>query len=218
MANHLTSLVGEVCPDSKIASKMRVNCTKMAGAVNTIADVMHADLVKKLKAGWWSLILDESADISVKEQVSVSARLFDDGSSKVRTLSLGVIPIVSATAENIFKTISDLLSKDGIDRSRFVAFGSNGARVRGTKTVMTRMVEQQPSLFTVHCTCHIAHPCALAAVKVIPGNLDEFLKLVVHFFEKSTKRSGVFESYEVAAGVKVHKLLKPSNTRWPNLH
>ena len=56
---------------------------------------------------------------------------------------------------------------------------------------MTHMVEQQPSLFTVHCTCHVAHLCASVAVKAIPGNMDEFRKLVMHFFEKRMKRGDV---------------------------
>ena len=101
-----------------MASTVRANCTKMAVAVNTIVDDMHAELVNKLKTGWWSIIIDESADISVKEQVSVSGWLFDESSGKVQTLSIGVVSIVSCYYENIFESISNFLSKDRLDWSR----------------------------------------------------------------------------------------------------
>ena len=73
-------------------------------------------------------------------------------------MSLGMVPVTSATAENIFRKINGLLSKDGLEWSRLAFMGSDGANVmRGANNfVMTRMVEQQPSLLTIHCTRHIA--------------------------------------------------------------
>ena len=184
VADHLVQVVKCVCPDSAIAGEMRAARTKMTAAVNTVADAMHADLVKKMKDGFWAIIPDETADISVKEQVGVSVRVFDESDGQVRTYAYGLRPVKAASAANIFSAIELMLASDNLDWSNLVAMSSDGANVMCGKqnSLLTRISSKQPNVFSVHCTCHAVHLCASDACKKIPGNLDDFLRLVVHFF------------------------------------
>ena len=48
----------------------------MTAAVKTIVADMHADLVKMMSSGFFSIIPDESMDIAINEQVAVAVQVF----------------------------------------------------------------------------------------------------------------------------------------------
>lgn len=100
-----------------------------------------------------------------------------------------------------------------------IAFGSDGANVmRGSKnSVLTRLEKVQPHLYSIHCTCHQLHLCAQAACRCIPPEIEDFVRSVAYFFEKSAKRLASFKQCQTASNVPLHKLIKPSSTRWLSL-
>ena len=220
VSDHLTPLLPILFPDSKIASAVSAGRTKMTAAVHTVADSMHAHLVSQMKIGFFSIVPDESTDISVFEQVAVSARVIDTTDGLVKSYSLGIKPVPSASATNIFGKIEEMFKDDGIPWRNMIAYGSDGANVmRGSKnSVLTRLKNVQPYLYSIHCTCHQLHLCAQGASKCIPPIVEDFARNVAYFFEKSAKRVARYKEFQAAANVPSHKLIKPSSTRWLSLH
>ena len=88
VADHLVQVVKCVCPESATAGEMYAAQTKRT-AVNTVAEAMHVDLVKKMKDRFWVIIQDITANISVKEQVGVSICVFDQSEDHIRTYAYG---------------------------------------------------------------------------------------------------------------------------------
>ena len=75
-------------------------------------------------------------------------------------------------------------------------------------SVLTRLQLTQPNAFSIHCVCHAIHSCVSDACEQLSGDLEEFLRLVVHFFDRSAKRIALFHEYQGEASVAVHKAVK----------
>ena len=191
VADHLTPLLPILFPDSRIASAVHAGRTKMTAAVHTVADSMHVQLVSQMRNGFFSIVPDESTDISVFEQVAVVARVVDTADGFVKSYSFDIKPITSASAANIFGNIEELLKGDKIPWENMIAFGSDGANVmRGSKnSVLTRLEKVQPHLYSIHCTCHQLHLCAQAACQCIPPQIENFVRSGI-FFSKKCKAPG----------------------------
>ena len=221
VADHLVPLLSSICPDSKVASAMKAGRTKMSAAVHCVAEEMHGDLLKILSTSFFSIMPDESADVSVLEQVAVAVRVFDDSAGCVRTCCLGLKPVAEANAQCIFNAISSMLVDDDVDWQRLVGLCTDGANVmRGShNSVLTRVQQAQPHVFALHCTCHVANLCAQAACDaLLPDNFEDWLQRIVYFFERLPKRKAAFGIVQQRCGVPKHSLIKPVTTRWLSLH
>lgn len=139
----------------------------------------------------------------------------------MRTFSYGVKSLTSATAEGIFSAIDELLKEDGLSLSeKLVGFGSDGANVmRGKRnSVLTRMKNAQPHLYSLHCSCHIANLCAISSCQAfLPPGFEEWLMQMAYFFDKSAKRTTALKQTQELQGLPQHKLVKPAQTRWLSL-
>eukprot|EP00117_Sycon_ciliatum_P026152 scpid25582/ scgid21532/ Zinc finger MYM-type protein 6; Zinc finger protein 258 len=181
-ADRLTPLIAAMCSDSKIAAGMKAARTKMTAVVHTIAEDMHSNLLQILRRSYFSIMPDESADVSVQEQVAVAVRVFNSDEGCVRTYSLGLRPVDQANAESIFGVISSMLEDGGLSWDNVIGYCSDGANVmRGSRnSVMTRILARQPHAYTLHCVCHVAQLCAQAACDaLLPDNFRHWLHRVV---------------------------------------
>ena len=222
-ADHIIPLLCSIAPDSKILTEMKAARTKMTAAIHTVANSMQSKVVSLMQTSYFSLVLDEATDISIREQVVILVRAWDTAgiaSGKVRSMLLGVEEVSSPTAERIFSVVSDKLEEECIPWKNLIGYTSDGANVmRGRKnSVLTRLVEKKPDLFSLHCTCHQLHLRASAACRVSPGSIEDFLRQTAYFFDHSLKRCAALRQVQATLGVPQYKLIKPTGTRWLSLH
>ena len=61
--------------------------------------------------------------------------------------------------------------------------GYGAANMIGRRnSVLSRLKDKQPHLFSLHCVCHVSHTCASDACKKLPDYLDTFsVELFWHF-------------------------------------
>ena len=74
-SEHLNQLFSKVCPDSAIAQRLRCARTKTSAAIDVIAGSFHQHLVERMKTQPFSVVVDESCDVAVVEQVAFAVRL-----------------------------------------------------------------------------------------------------------------------------------------------
>ena len=55
------------------------------------------------------------------------------------------------------------------------------------------MLNEQPHVFSVACTCHLAALCAAAGLKTLPVSIDNLLIDVFYHFKHSSKKVHEFE-------------------------
>ena len=79
-------------------------------------------MVSQLKSSYFSLIIDETTDVSITKELAVVCRYYDNNKHKVVIEFYEMIPIVSATTESIFKHLADAFDKDGIPLANIFGF------------------------------------------------------------------------------------------------
>ncbi|KAL3698460.1 hypothetical protein R1sor_012536 [Riccia sorocarpa] len=113
-----TPLPGELYQCDKAAASM----------VETISDVLLERTLVRVKASpFFGIMMDESTDISVTNNLVVFATFLEYGN--VECAFLGSVPVIDRGAEQVTQLLIELLSKWGLSHERFVAFGSDGASV-----------------------------------------------------------------------------------------
>ena len=123
---------------------------------------IEKDTLQKLGSStYFSLMTDESTDISVLKQLVLVAR-YVLPTEDVTTSFVAIEDLADGTAETIEAAIIDITSKKSIGVARLRGFGSDGAPVMtGRRNGVTkRLSDRFPKLLSIHC---VNHRLALAA-------------------------------------------------------
>lgn len=103
LMDHLPKLIVSACPDSNIAKDLKISRTK--ASTLTITQLMQealTDLKSCLNLNKsYSLIIDETTDLSTTKSLAVLIRFCDNVSVKDRFL--GLIQVHNATADGLFQ-------------------------------------------------------------------------------------------------------------------
>ncbi|XP_022883726.1 zinc finger MYM-type protein 1-like [Olea europaea var. sylvestris] len=132
-----------------------------AGAIEMI-DV----IIKDIDDTFFSILVDESQDISVKEQMSV-VLCYVDKTRHVVERFIGIEHVSSTTALSLKAAIDKLFSRYGLSISRLRGQGYDGAsNMQGEfKGLKTLILKENPSAFYVHCFVHQLQLALVALAK-----------------------------------------------------
>ncbi|XP_019194749.1 PREDICTED: zinc finger MYM-type protein 1-like [Ipomoea nil] len=138
--------------------------------VNAIASETTEMIINDLGGELFAIIVDESRDISVKEQMIVFIRYVDSSGHIIERL-LGITHVRDTTSMSLKVAVEDLLTRHGLSISRIRGQGYDGAsNMRGEFNGLRTLIQNEnPSAFYVHC---FAHQLQLALVGVAKENND----------------------------------------------
>lgn len=140
LMDHLPNCIRNVCPDSNIAAVLSCGRTKAKTILTKkIAPFAEEKLASKLRNINFSLIVDETTDISTTSAFALVSRYYD----------------------NEYQTVKD---EDIIGFGSEHAANMVGVR-KGVQALMRKDV---PNLFVLCCTSHSMHTCVANACKVLP--------------------------------------------------
>lgn len=187
---------------------------------NAMAPYFHKRLVDNLKKGHFSLIIDETTDISTKKELALVTRQYDEESMSVTCTLYGLSELVQSDAETIYNNICSHLAADDIPLVNIIGFAADTTNVMFGEhnSVVSRLKENIPSIFVMRCICHTSHLCASYACEKLPRTPEDLIHGVYNYFSHSAKRQGEFQKFQVFAQVEPHQILKRSQTRWLSLH
>ena len=103
----------------------RTKCSKIIK--NVIGASLKDELRKAMLGRRFSIMMDESTDVSTTKLLSVCARFFDHRVGEVVEVFLGNIEVVSCTGELLFEAMKEVLDLYGLEVSKAVGFSSDGA-------------------------------------------------------------------------------------------
>uniref|UniRef100_A0A0P4WKD0 DUF4371 domain-containing protein n=1 Tax=Scylla olivacea TaxID=85551 RepID=A0A0P4WKD0_SCYOL len=110
--DHLPGFIVNVCQDSKIASAVKCGGTKASAILgNVMGDAFLSDLVVRLKDTKFSLIIDESTDLSTQKHLVLIARFYDLEVQKTCDHFLSLLQVTDCTAQGIFSSIVQFFSQ-----------------------------------------------------------------------------------------------------------
>ncbi|CAF4162315.1 unnamed protein product, partial [Rotaria sordida] len=172
-----------------------------------IQENILSQIVFQIKnAKYFSIMMDESVDISRHEQVSLVIRYTDD-QFHVYERFIGFQRASSTTGEALFKLLVTWLKQLDLDINNIVGQCFDGASaMRGIyKGVSTRLLQIVPTALYVHCNGHILNLCLVDLSQAVVPIRNNFV---------SAKRHKVFEDIQKEAGLVSISLKALCDTRW----
>ncbi|KAI4455636.1 hat family dimerization domaincontaining protein-related [Holotrichia oblita] len=99
-----------------------------------------------------------------------------------------------------------------------IGFASDGANVMlgSNHSLMTLLKRDVPSLFVMKCICHSFHLCASYSCEKLPRFVEDMTRDIYN--SSSPKRIAEYAEFQTFCGIKAHKILHPSQTRWLSVH
>ncbi|XP_008232717.2 PREDICTED: zinc finger MYM-type protein 1-like [Prunus mume] len=138
--------------------------------VNACAGETLDVIMSGLKDRFFSILLDEARDISMKEQMAMVLRYVDDKGHVIERF-VGVQHVTDTTSTSLKDAIDIFFSSNGLSFSKLLGQGYDGAsHMRGELNgLKTKILREQPCAYYGHC---FAHQLQLALVAVAKKNID----------------------------------------------
>nr|WP_253308757.1 hAT transposon family protein [Rickettsia endosymbiont of Ceutorhynchus assimilis] len=220
LADHLSKFIPSICPDSDIAKQINCSRTKATYITNDCLSVEQLEEISSiLQKNKFSLIIDETTDISTQKSLALVVRYYDETLKKVRDSFFGLLKLDSSNAKSIFLGVQNYLTKCKVPLENLIGFAADNASVmQGNRTgVQARFKEVLPNIYTLGCVCHSVHLCASAAANKLPRSVEDFVRNIYNYFSNSSKRIDQLNECQIFCQVKPNKLLHPAQTRWLSL-
>jgi len=188
--------------------------------LSLMAKNVQQSLISNIKeAGIYSILVDETQDISRHEQVSICVRYVTE-SFEPNEVFLGFFKTHSTNAESLVALIKEVLKNNDLNIQNIRGQCYDGAAsMRGSYTgVQARIKNENPHAIYVHCYAHILNLCLVDLTKQVKQirNMFGVLNTLHNFIGASSKRFSIFESMRATCSdSKGPKTLKSlSDTRW----
>ncbi|KAE8743381.1 hypothetical protein FOCC_FOCC011034 [Frankliniella occidentalis] len=132
---HLVPLLKNCYPDSQVCQKMTLGRTKATGILlNVIGQAEKDFMTSVLKTTKFSIMMDESTDISSTKTACIDVRLYSKSGGKIISWFWDLVQVfsdngaeVGATAERLYRLVMDTFVE--VPKENIVGFGSDGCRV-----------------------------------------------------------------------------------------
>lgn len=229
-ADHLTDVLKECFPDSKIANGIKLHRTKATNITKyVLGPCSEQEINKLLKTTKFSVIIDEATDIASVKTLCICVRFFHPNIGKIVTLFWNLVQLFSgdepneanigATSERLFSAIQAEFSSKDIPLANIIGFASDGCNTMFGKhnSVASKLKEALPGIMVQKCICHSLHLCASEACKNLPRRCEDMARNIYNFFKSSAKRQAMFKEFQVFCNADPHQILRPAQTRWLSL-
>ena len=172
-----------------------------------------------IKAGIYSILADESKDCSKREQLAIVLRYVDLESAIIHERFLTYVEAKRMDAEALATYIINTLQQHGLDPSKIVSQGYDGASVMSGHCtgVQQRVKQVAPRALYVHCYAHCLNLVLVDTTKTVP-QASEFFALMetLYVFISTSKAHTVYIQQQnvLHPDKPIHQLQKLSDTRW----
>lgn len=210
--------------------------------INVAGQLIQKRIVDRInqEGGLYSILADETQDISTVEQLSICLRYIAEGaihedfigfwdimhesfSLDFNSLKEDEVMEPKLSGRVIGKAISDVVEKMGLDIDNCVGQGYDGASTMSseTKGAAAVILEKNPRALYTHCASHslnlaVVGTCKLQAVRNMYGTVLQ----VINFINASAKRVAVFGAAVTFKypQLKNKRLKQLCETRWVERH
>ena len=175
---------------TQMAGNAKYTSPTIQNQILGIASTMVVEeIVAEANESFISVVVDESCDISGKEQLSIVLRYTKD--DKVNESFTGFVETSSVSAEPISAAILAHLSSIGVNLRKLVAQGYDGASTMAghVSGVQKRFRKKYPQAIFVHCAAHCLNLVIddQSRVSIVRSTCD-IIRETIRFFRESPKR------------------------------
>lgn len=218
--DHLGGVL-KILGKGSIFENMRLHRTKATRIIiNVLGVSMHKQLIEDIiRSPNFSLIVDESTDISIIKYLCVCVKYFSHERNEICSNFLGIIEVERVTAQELFEKVKHFLNKLGLDLKNMIGIGTDGANnLCGAHHSLYALLRNENSkIQLVRCICHSLNISSAAAVIEMPACVDFMCREIYGWFSQSSLRRIQYQRlYETLnSGQKsFHQFVHLSATRW----
>lgn len=220
--DHLTDVCKKCFNDSKSITDMKLHRTKCTQVINDIlAPHFEKELLSDIGDQKYSLLLDESTDVSVTKYLGIVVRYFSLKQNKVVSAFLTLQSLESCDAVGIVTALVKCLRDRGLDIQNLIGIGTDNAAVmtgaRHSVYTILKTEYNLPHLILIPCVCHSLQLAVTHASEgTLPRNIEFLIRETYNWFSHSTKRQIEYKKIFqfINCGEAPLKVLKACNTRW----
>lgn len=197
LSEHFVPLLQSALPDSEILKKVTMGRTKTTNIITKVLGRnQFENIINILKKKKFSVLVDESTDISSVKTICVCVRYFDEKMGCIVSNFFGLIQcfkdnnneaIEGMTAAIIYEKLINYFKLANIPFENWVGFGSDGCNTMFGEhnSVVSRLILNFPGIIIQKCICHSLHLCASEACKVLPRYCEDLAREIYSFFKNS---------------------------------
>jgi hypothetical protein len=205
--------------EAKSLQEMKLGATKCTNIVRQGVGLFYAkELVEILRQRRFSIIPDETTDVSTAKQLAICVMYVDDDLKPVNRF-LDIVEAIDTGAQGLYQSMKVSLQEKSIPLSNIIGYSSDTCNVMFGEnlSVATLLKKDLPHVATIKCSCHMIHLCASYACLKLSTTLEDLCRNIYSHFSRSALRQKDFEQFQEFVEVQPHKLLKLSQTRWLSL-
>ncbi|XP_042894354.1 uncharacterized protein LOC122268140 [Penaeus japonicus] len=184
-----------------------------------VAEHTSVALRKDIGNNHYSLLLDESTDISDTKYLGIAIIYNDEQKEKIVSTFLSLSELQEANAEGIVTTLKKTLDDFGLDLKRMRGIGTDNASVMVgiNNGVYEKLRKDVPDLVLIRCVCHsLQLSVSAATVDALPRNLDFLISETYNWFSRSSSRQATYRKmYNIINdNHDPLKIVQACQTRW----
>ena len=216
--------LGEMCKnrfgDSNAAKQLQIHRTKCSALIkNVLGPHFVNDLKNDIGEGMFSLLVDESTDISVNKLLGVAIIYYSNTSNRIVSTFLKLAELEECNAAAIVNAIKKTLNEKSLDLGKLQGIGTDNASVMvGINNGVYQLLRKEvPHLVLIRCVCHSIQLATSAAMaECLPRNLDFLVRETYNWFSRSSSRQQFYRKLysTLNDGEEPLKIPEMCNTRW----
>lgn len=219
--DHLSELCKSTFQD-QTAKSLKLHRTKCSGIIkNVFYQHFQKDLLQSVVNGFskYSLLLDESNDISVVKLLGIAIVYHDDRLFKRVSTFLALVELNNCDAESISTAVKTTLANFKLPLNNLAGIGTDNASVMVgiNNSVYTHLKSEVPNLILIKCVCHsLQLAVSHAARETFPRNLEFMISETYNWFSKSANRQNNYKYLfnAINDGADPKKIVRSCSTRW----
>ena len=130
VADHLTELVKPIHHSVNQLTCDHTKCTSIIR--NVIGKFSFQELVTEMREKMFSILLDESTDVSEHKSLAIAVRLVRDGKDRFEVCDefLGLLPVEDATSEALYEITTKFFTDNNIPyKTNMIALATDNANI-----------------------------------------------------------------------------------------
>ena len=186
--------------------------------IDIMASIVREQISNEVKeAEHFTLMVDETKDVSKQEQISIVLRYLHHGD--IHEEFLDFVPADGLDAQSLLLTVKQALAKLDIDKNACVAQCYDGASVMSgcNNGVQERFRQEVPHAVYIHCHAHRLNLVLVDCVHNIKPVAECFatVQLLYNFFSGSVTHKAFMEKQrDLEPSKRAVELKRLSDTRW----
>ncbi|WVZ87886.1 hypothetical protein U9M48_034461 [Paspalum notatum var. saurae] len=231
LAEHDAAL-GKAMTIDAVDNSLLVSSDIQKDIVKCFADEILHSILEEIGHGVFCLLVDESRDVSCKEQMAVVLR-YVDNHGLVKESFVGLVHVKETTSSNLKSCIDSLFAKFKLSLKQVRGQGYDGAsNMRGEfNGLQSLIMRENSSAYYVHCFAHQLQLVVVAVARKHTGIAEFFSKIstLLNVVGGSSKRRDMIRDINMtevskALGCGLLKtgtglnqeqcLQRPGDTRW----